>query len=190
MLNLKPAFAPLLLTMILAGCGSFKESLPLAPQPRGESSWVTSDDGKLALRLTVVSQRVEADENIQVVAEIRNASQQKITILRPFGDSYAALSTGMKIWDGMSQIRYTGPAKTYVVGSLAFAVLGPGEIVEDKLELPAVNSDGIATPGRYTLRYDYSYDGYWDTAAAAGESGIKDAWRGTISSREVQVFRE
>lgn len=186
MLNLRTAFALLGLAMVVGGCGPSAD----APPPLGDSAWVTSDDGKLALRLSVMTPRVEANANIQVAAEIRNISQQQITILRPFGDSYAALSIGIKIWDGLRQIRYTGPAKTYVVGALAFAVIGPGEVVEDKLELPAVNADGSKSPGRYTLRYDYAYDGYWDTSAAAGKSGIKDAWRGTISSREVQVFRK
>ncbi len=186
MLNLRTAFALLWLAMVVGGCGPSTG----APPPLADSGWVTSDDGKLALRLSVMTPRVQANGNIQVAAEIRNVSQQKITILRPFGDDYAALSIGMKIWDGVSQIRYTGPVKTYVVGALAFAVLGPGEVVEDKLELMVDNFAGIERPGRYTLRYDYSYDGSWDTTAAAGNSGIKDAWRGTISSREVQVLRE
>jgi hypothetical protein len=39
------------------------------------------------------------------------------------------------------------------------------------------------------LRYDYSYDGIWDAAAAAGKSDVAGAWRGAICSREVQVTR-
>jgi len=182
MLNLKAALAPLLLTMVMGGCGSPTES----PSP----AWVTSDDGKLALRLSVISQRVTANENIQVAAEIRNASQQKIMVLRPFGDWYAAKAVGMKIWDAERQIRYTGPTPDYVIGADAFAVIGPGEVIEDELELTTDNFAGIGPPRRYTLRYDYSYDGQWDATAAAGKSGISDAWRGTISSREVQFFRE
>ena len=83
-----------------------------------------------------------------------------------------------------------GPSATYVIGADAFAVVGPGKVVQDKLELTADNFPGIAAPGRYLLRYDYSYDGYWDAAGAAGNSGISGAWRGTMSSREVQVLRE
>ena len=198
MLNLKTAFAALLLTMVVGGCGPSTESPSAAPAivkpdaqpPLAENRWVTSDDGKLALRLSVMAQRVTANESIQVAAEIRNVSEEKITVLRPFGDWHTAKAVGMKIWDGERQIPYTGPAVTYVIGSSAFVVIGPGEVVEDKLELSINNFAGMKPPGQYTLRYDYSYNGYWDTTAAAGKSGIKDAWRGTISSREVQVIRE
>lgn len=175
----KTTLAALLLTMIIPGCRS----------PPGDPPWVTSDDGLLALRLSAVSQCTEVSEDVQVVAQIRNASQRKLTILRPFGDWYAARAIGMKIWDGERQITYAGPAVSYVIGAKSFAVIGPGEVVEDKMELTN-NYAGFERPGRYTLRYDYSYDGYWDATAAAGNSGIAGAWRGTISSREIQVFRK
>ena len=182
------ALAPLLLTMVVGGCAPRTDSPSSAPGPAG-NTWVTSDDGLLALRLSVMTPRVKAKEDILVAAELRNVSQQKLTVLRPFGDHYTARAVGMKIWDGARQFRYTGPALTYVIGSSAFAVIGPGEVVEDKMEITG-NFAGIELPGRYTLRYDYSYDGYWDWTAAAGKSGISNAWRGTISSREVQVFRK
>ena len=197
MLNLKAAFAAFSLAMVVGGCVPRTESPSSVPaiaksdsQPPQTGTWVTSDDGKLALRLSVMAQRVRANEDIQVTAEIRNASQQKITILRPCGDWYAAEAIGMKIWDGERPIRYTGPAVSYVIGAMAFAIIGPGEVVKDKMELMIDNFAGIKLPGRYTLRYDYSYDGYWDATATAGKSGISNAWRGTISSREVQVFRK
>jgi hypothetical protein len=125
MLNLKRTLAPLLLTMVAGGCGS----------PPEDSAWVASDDGMVALRLSAIAQRVGAGENIQVVAEIENRSPQKLTILRPFGDWYAAKAVGMKISHGNSQLRYAGPSATYVIGADAFAVVGPGEVVQDKLEL-------------------------------------------------------
>src|ERR1041385_1508513 len=177
MLNPKTTFAALLLTIIAGGCGPPRQFLSPAPgiaklgsqQPPAGNMWVTSDDGKLALRLSVMKQRVPANGNIQVAAEIRNTSQQRITVLRPFGDWFTAKAIGMKIWDGERPIHYTGPAVAYVIGAMAFAVIGPGEVVEDKMELMIDNLAGIKLPGRYTLRYDYSYDGYWDATAAAGK---------------------
>jgi hypothetical protein len=187
----------LLLALAVDGCSppttstsaTRSEKLGTQQLPAG-NRWVTSDDGKLALRLSVISQSVRANESIHVAAEIRNNGAQRISVLRPFGDNYAARAVGMKIWDSQRQIRYTGPNESYVVGSGGFAIIKPGEIVEDKLELTIDNFAGTEGRGRYTLRYDYSYNGQWDTTAAAGTSGIRDAWRGTLSSREVQVVRE
>src|SRR5262245_60546493 len=122
--NLQKTVALVSLTVAL-GCGS--------PAPNG--TWVASDDGMLALRLSAVSGRVKEGEPIHAVAEIENRSQQRLTILRPFGDWYAAEAVGMKIWDGKGQVRYTGPSATYVIGRSAFAVIGPGEVIQDKLQL-------------------------------------------------------
>jgi hypothetical protein len=198
MRNAKVASNLLLLTMLVSGCDAPVEPASSAPQvakPIAQpalagNSWVTSNDGKLELRLSVISPRVKANETIQAVAEIRNASQQRITVLRPFGDWYSAEALGMKIWDGERPIQYSGPTPGYVIGADSFAVVGPGEIIEDRLELTTDNFAGTGSPGHYTLRYDYFYDGQWDDTAASGNSGISGAWRGTISSREIQVFRE
>ncbi|MFO0941372.1 MAG: hypothetical protein U0930_11445 [Pirellulales bacterium] len=182
----------LLLTVLLMtgyGCSPARPKATTGTLPDGVT-WVTSDDGKLALRLSISSSSVQTNKKIQVSAEIRNNSKQQITVLRPFGDSYAAKASGMKIWDGQRQIRYTGPMLSYVIGSYSFAILKPAETVEDKLELTIDSFSGIQSPGTYTLRYDYSYDGYWDATASVGNSDIKDAWRGTISSREAQVVME
>jgi hypothetical protein len=198
MLNANVSSNLLLVTMLISGCDAPVEpasSAPAVAKPNSRpalavNSWVTSNDGKLELRFSVISPRVKANESIQAVAEIRNASQQRITVLRPFGDWYSAEALGMKIWDGERQITYSGPTPGYVIGSDAFAVIGPGEIAKDRLELTTDNFAGTGPPGQYSLRYDYSYDGQWDDTAASGNSGISDAWRGTISSREIQVFRE
>ena len=149
-----------------------------------------TDDEILAVRLSVASRIMTVNESIRVTCEIRNASTRKITILRPFGDRYVAQAVGLKIWSGGRRIRYTGANLTYPLSAHAFAVIGPGEVVEDKLEVTIDNFGGIASPGVYILRYDYAYDGRGDATAAAGNSGIINAWRGTISSREVHLSRK
>ena len=152
--------------------------------------WVDTDCGLLALRLSTSAQTVTKGVPIKITAQIRNTGKMPITVLRPFGDWFLAKAAGIKIWDDKRRIRYSGPTPGYVIGADAFAVLAPGATIEDHIELTTDNFAGIETPGTYTFRYDYSYDGRWDDTAAAGESGIRGAWRGTISSREVQVTRK
>ena len=187
--RLAPGFALLMLATLLDGCTH--EVIERAPSEAPTAAqFVQSEDGKLELRLTVARPKVARSEAVQVAAQLRNISQQPVTVIRPFGDWVVAQSTAMKVWNAQTRVRYTGPMPSYEIGALAFATLRPGETVEDKLELSAGNYAGLEKPDTYTLRYDYSYDGGWDTTAAAGHSGISNAWRGTISSREVQVVRE
>ena len=145
--------------------------------------WVDSDDGKLAMRLTS-SQTVTAGVSIKITAQIRNTGKAPITLLRPFGDWYDAKARGIKIWDDKRRIPYSGAKADYDVRSDGFAVVAPGAMIEDQIELTMHNFSGIEAPGTYSLRYDYSYDGGWDKTA-----GVRDAWRGKISSREVHVTR-
>ena len=160
----------------------FRDESPPAVQ------WVDSDDGKLALRLTS-SQTVTDGVSIKITAQIRNTGKAPITLLRPFGDWYDAKARGIKIWDDKRRIRYDGPTGDYDVLSDGFAVVAPGAMIEDHIELTMADFAGIEAPGTYSVRYDYSYNGVWDKTAAVGENGIRDAWRGKISSREVQATR-
>jgi hypothetical protein len=197
MLDIRKTLGGLLLLMAVVGCSppttntsaTRSEKLGMQELP-ADNRWVTSDDGKLALRFSVISSTVRVNESIRVAAVIRNNGARRITVFRPFGDHYVARAKGMKIWDRQRQIGYTGPNLSYVVGSSGFAILDPGEIVEDQLDLTIDNFAGTEAAGSYTLRYDYSYAGEWDTTAAVGACGIRDAWRGTLGSREVQVVRE
>lgn len=195
-----PALRPLellLATLLFATllCGCHRHEPTVAPLVKSESGapsaaeWVGSEDGVLALRLASAPKEVARGATIRVVAQLRNASQTPVTVLRPFGDWPHAWSVGLKVWSDQGQLRYAGPMPSYVVGGNAFTVLAPGEVVEDRLELMNDIFSGLARLGTYTLRYDYSYQGYWDATAAVGNSGISDIWRGTISSREVQVIR-
>jgi hypothetical protein len=182
----------LCVTLLWCGCGAATPAAVKPDQVAEPSAvqWVDSDDGLLALRLSAASRTVAAGSPIQITAQLRNTGETPITVLKPFGDWYAAAATGTKIWDAQRRIRYTGPAVTYVIGASAFAVLAPGEAIEDQIELANDNFAGMEAAGTYTLRYDYAYGGHWDAAAAAGESGIRGAWRGTIGSREIQVTRK
>lgn len=160
----------------------------ITEKPRFTDQWITSRDDKLALRLRALSHSVKAGESFVVAAEIENRSTEKLAILRPFGDDYIAVSHGIEIRNTQGKLAYTGPQRSYVIGAGGFTTLEPGDLVEDKIELPINNYAGIENAGKYALQYDYSYSGEWDTTAAKG--GIQDAWRGWIRSGDVEIIRE
>lgn len=147
-----------------------------------------SRDGKLSLRFRAQSHSVQKNESFAVVAAIENRSSEKLTILRPFGDDFIAVSHGIEIRNAQGKLAYTGAQRSYAIGAGGFATLEPGESIEDKLELLIDNYAGIEIAGRYTLQYDYSYSGEWDTTAAKG--GIQNAWRGWMRSGDVEILRE
>lgn len=194
--NRKLAFMVLWMAIAASGCGPRSEpsatpqALPESEPTRAAPAWVRSDDRAIAMRLSVGSPSVDANEHFQLIAEFRNDSLRPVTVLRPFGDWYLASAVGIKVWNADRRIDYSGPQMTYVIGADAFAVMAPGETIQGKIDMIAENYLGIDKQGTYMLRYDYQYDGRWDTTAAAGGSGIKDAWRGTIVSREVKINRE
>ncbi|MFO0817991.1 MAG: hypothetical protein U1A77_08620 [Pirellulales bacterium] len=130
MLEIRMTLGGLLLLLAADGCSppttstsaTRSEKLGMQELPAG-NRWATSDDGKLALRLSVISPAARVNESILVAAEIRNNGAQRITVIRPFGDDYVARAKGIKIWDRQRQIRYTGPNLSYVVGSSGFTIL-------------------------------------------------------------------
>jgi hypothetical protein len=178
------------ITILLCGWGVASPVVALGDEPVAEESpdaaqWVDSDDSSLALRLSVASRTVSADAEVEITAQIRNTSRMPITLLRPFGDWYQAEAAGIKIWNEKHRLQYTGPTPDYVVLKEGFAVVAPGAMIEDKIKLTVTNFKGFEELGTYALRFDYSYNGGWDKTA-----GIHGAWRGTISSREVQLKKQ
>jgi hypothetical protein len=151
------------------------------------NAWVVSDDRQLALRLSADSATVKGAKPIVIVAELRNAGTAPVNVIRPFGDWYLAEASGLKIWSRVKRIDYSGPTPGYVIAESAFATLKPGEAVKDTLKILPENFAGSEQPETYVLRYDYSYDGTWDTLV---NSKYTDIWRGQIVSREVRVVRK
>lgn len=156
------------------------------PIPGRAGDWVDSDNGDLSLRLGVESTRVAAQENIVVIAEIRNNRNRPITILRPFVYPYSGSVGQISIWDEQeTMIKYTGPKYDFDLNAEAFVTLEPMGTTSAKLELSIANHAGTEKPGNYTVRANYSYDGEWDERVA--KQGVQDIWRGAICSREVRL---
>ncbi len=76
------ALAPLLLAIIVGGCAPRTDPPSSASAPAA-TAWVTSDDGRLALRLSVLTPRLKVKEDLHVAAQLRNVSQQKLTYCGP-----------------------------------------------------------------------------------------------------------
>jgi hypothetical protein len=195
MRSVRLSLAALSVLTLACGCDAKDRAVVAAAvdEPSGADAsndvhWVEADDGLLALRLSLASQTVKGGP-IKITAQLRNAGAAPIAVLRPFGNRYFAEAAGMKVWNQQRRIRYSGETPGYELGASAFAVIPPDGTIEDQLDLTANNFAGIEKPGTYFLRYDYSYDGQWDSAAARHESGIRDVWRGTISSREIRITR-
>lgn len=189
--------AKLCVLTLFCGCdaGVHAPVAASADEPPGHDAssdvqWIDADGRLLALRLSPASQTVAKGASIKITAQLRNTGTAPITVLRPFGDRYFAKAAGMKVWNHERRILYSGATPTYPLGPSAFAVIPAGATIEDHLELTTDDFAGIEEPGTYDLRYDYSYDGRGDSTAAAGESGIRGAWHGTISSREILVTRK
>ena len=188
----------LLLTAVLAGTsGCGQQSPASSPAARSASrttnptsEWTLSEDGAISLRISARPAPPGSDGLLEIVGEFRNESNAPIVVLRPFGDWYVAKAVGLQITRGEKRIPYRGPNVTYVIGANAFAVMQPGEIIADQMLLTVDNFGGLDAPGTYRFRYQYEYNGHWDTTAAAGDSGIRDVWRGKISSESIEVFRE
>lgn len=145
--------------------------------------WVDSDDGKIAMRLSA-SETLTKDAPIKITVEMRNRGKDPVRVLRPFGDWLDTRARGFKIWEDNHRIRYSGPIPDYDVLADQFAIIPPGATIHDQLELTKEDFAGMEAPGTYRLRYDYAYHGGWDKTA-----GVRDVWRGTISSFEIQVTR-
>ncbi len=168
---------------ILPTGGCRPEPTPVAEE---ETPWATSEDGVVSLRLFVEAKTIERNEPIVLIAELRNNSEQAVSVLRPFGDWYVAVSTGVDLHGPDGVLRYTGPTLEYQLDTSAFARVPAGQSIRDRLELSPSSYAGSDAPGQY--RVVFTYD---DTAShrnLATELKFKDFWKGQeLRSHQVSI---
>lgn len=171
-----------------------------ATKDSSASTWSTSDDGKLSLRIVTAHGPISADEPVWVLAELRNDSDENLAVLRPFGDQYEAESSGFEIAGPDGKVDYGGPKLTYVLGADAFTYLVPGEALletwstdalQDWLQLTEANRPGLGEPGRYTIRFNYrATPSHQEMAKQSGRFvGQKRLWTGEIRTGHVAVTK-
>jgi hypothetical protein len=128
--------------------------------PRELSEWSKSDDGKLSVCLSAGRTTFGTNELLKIRCAVRNTTDDTITILRPFGDTFYAHSAGLHILGPDGLISYRGAMKEYVLGTTAFMELPAHSIVEETLELPTDIFPGLGKPGIYVVGYVFLSDGY------------------------------
>lgn len=147
-----------------------------APQGEKEPGWVKSDDGVLALRLAI-----KPGQPIELTASLRNLSDKPVNVLRPFGDETATRMTWLDIRGPQGKLKSNLPHGDN--HPLVFTRLEPGETVKDALKVDPSQYEGMHRPGRYTIRFEYTYDGNGDKVAE--KQGLVNIWRGKIRSKPV-----
>jgi hypothetical protein len=152
--------------------------------PIALSEWTDSPDGRLSLCFAVDKTTSSRNEAFSIRCAIRNNSDKALTILRPFGDEFYSLSSGLYILGPAGPITYRGAWKDYVLGIASFHELPPHTIIDETLDVPDELFPGIQTPGLYKMVYTYQSSNYPRKASP------ENHWKGEIMSGSAVLLRQ
>jgi len=150
--------------------------------PKSLTEWCKADDGKVSTCFMVDKTTFGTNEIVKVRCAVRNITDKTITILRPFGDSFYAHSTGLKILGPDGPIPYRGAMKEYVLGTSSFVELKPHTVVDETLELPVDIFPGLHKAGLYIISYVFLSDGYPKQPLPEG------FWKGQIKTSCITIL--
>jgi hypothetical protein len=149
--------------------------------------WAVSSDKRLSLHVKAKESVVGRQSAITLLITLKNRSRDPVNVLKPAGDSYLALSTGILLYGPAGRIKYKGVTPGYTLGKV-FVTLKPEETITGELALAAETYKGFEAPGKYRIRHVYKTP---DTYRSDAERwGFADLWVGEIASKEVGVTRE
>lgn len=151
--------------------------------PRNLLEWTDSEDKQLSVCFTANRTTFSRKETFVIRCAIRNNGNTPLTILRPFGDEFYTLSTGLNILGPSGPITYEGAWKDYVLGTSSFHELAPHAVVDETLEIPNNLFPGIQKQGLYKIAYIYQSSGYPKKKPA-------DFWEGKVISSSVVLLRQ
>ncbi|MHC4575050.1 MAG: hypothetical protein ACYS76_13120 [Planctomycetota bacterium] len=154
------------------------------PAPASLFEWRDSQDGLLSVCFTVDKTTFSKDEAFSLRCAIRNNTDRPLTILRPFGDEFYSLSSGLHILGPTGKVTYGGAWKDYVLGLYSFDELPPHAVIDETLKLPNELFPGIESRGLYKLVYTYQSSGYPKKPKPA------NYWEGKIISCAVILLRQ
>ena len=166
---------------LMAGVIAYAATYGKSMTPRILSDWNDSADGKLSMCLTVNKTTFSPSENIIIRCAVRNNTDNPVHILRPFGDGFYALSSGLHILGPDGELKYYGPMKEYVLGISSFYELKPGMVIDEALEIPKKYFKGLGDLGLYRIKYKYLSSGY-------PKKPKPDLWEGSIDSSAVHLL--
>ena len=151
--------------------------------PKTLLEWTDSQDKQLSVCFTASKTTFSRKETFVIRCAVRNNGNTPLTILRPFGDEFYALSSGLNILGPAGSITYKGAWKEYVLGTVSFHELEPHTVVDETLEIPNNLFPGIQNPGLYKIAYIYQSSGYPKEKPA-------DFWEGKVISSSVILLRQ
>ena len=176
-------FVLILLVLTLPGWTAAETKVfPEATTPRIFSEWRNSCDGKVSVSFAVTKTTFGPKETIAVRCAVKNTSDQPLTILRPFGDSFYALAAGLAILGPEGAIPYRGAMKDYVLGTSAFIVLPAHSVADETMEIPPALFPGLGQPGLYTIGYQYMSGGH------PRQPAPENLWQGQVKVAALTIL--
>ena len=141
-----------------------------------EMPWVTSGDGKLALRITSDASTYPKSQPVKVLIELRNGSPAPLWACPPNCGAW-----DVKIDSGGGVVPYVGPVPGLVTPPPQW--LQPGEVIRSIVELRSENFTGFDNTATYHIRWRYACDSSVKALRA-------ETWVGTIDSLPLEIQRQ
>ncbi|MHC4704032.1 MAG: hypothetical protein ACYTFQ_26020 [Planctomycetota bacterium] len=151
--------------------------------PKTLLEWMDSQDKQLSVCFTANKTTFSGKETFVIRCAIRNNGNTPLVILRPFGDEFYCLSSGLNILGPAGPVTYKGAWKDYVLGTASFRKLAPSTVVDETFEIPNNLFSGIQDPGLYRIAYTYLSSGYPKKKPA-------NFWEGKVVSSSVILLRQ
>ena len=189
---MKRSFSVLFLMGILlfSGCAEKKEEADDSSTGAEVASgdWTDSEDGKLSLRLGTPEPVFDRNAPITVLAELRNNSNEPLSVLRPFADQNQVKVNELTLSGPQGKLPFTGGVPSYPVSWECFTEIGPGESIVEWIELDVNEFAGSNATGQFSVQYDYApNEEHRDAAYRVGQDNL---WTGNISSGVAKVEKQ
>jgi hypothetical protein len=158
------------------------------------TEWVTSDDGKLSIRLLVASSPIERRELLGFIIELRNNTDQALYITRP-----EAACHSMDIHGPRGPVKHLhlnpSPDTLALLAKPPSIILPPQDGYRQRIDLLEEEWPWIKWTGTYTIAHRYrSYTAGHVIAKVAEhhdmDAGSVEGWSGDVKSLPITIERK